>query len=75
MSETASDHHVPCSKVRDKDGREYAIKKMYEPFRNALEARRVLRELKLLQLLNHENVIRFVGAYTPDADLASFKSV
>ncbi|CAD5227072.1 unnamed protein product [Bursaphelenchus xylophilus] len=62
-------------KVRRTDGQEFAIKKMYEPFRNPMEARRVYRELKLLRLLNHDNVIRFVGAYTPDTDINNLKNV
>ncbi|CAD5221832.1 unnamed protein product [Bursaphelenchus okinawaensis] len=62
-------------KTKKNDGRKYAIKKMYEPFRNAIEARRVYRELRLLRLLNHENVIRFVTAYTVDPDIEHFKNV
>jgi len=62
-------------KVRTKDGQDLAVKKMYEPFSHEIKARRVYRELKLLQLINHENIIRFVDMYTPELDLRSFKNV
>jgi serine/threonine protein kinase len=62
-------------RVRAKDGSDLAIKKMYDPFSSSVKARRVFRELKLLQLINHENVIHFVDMYTPDLDLRSFKNV
>ncbi|KAI6207072.1 Mitogen-activated protein kinase [Aphelenchoides besseyi] len=45
-----------------------AIKKLYEPFSNKVGARRAYRELKLLELIDHENIIRFIDVYTPDAD-------
>jgi p38 MAP kinase len=63
------------SKVRSPDGQELAVKKMYEPFSHEVKARRVYRELKLLQLINHENIIRFVDMYSPDPDFWAFKNV
>lgn len=54
---------------------EWAVKKMYDPFNNVVKARRVYREIKLLQLINHENIIRFVDMYTPDLDIRCFKNV
>ncbi|KAI6234577.1 CMGC/MAPK/P38 protein kinase [Aphelenchoides fujianensis] len=62
-------------KVQHKNGAFFAIKKMYEPFSNKVGARRVYRELKLLELIDHENVIQFVDAYTPDSDLKTFRNV
>uniref|UniRef100_A0A914GTH5 Glutaredoxin-related protein 5, mitochondrial n=1 Tax=Globodera rostochiensis TaxID=31243 RepID=A0A914GTH5_GLORO len=53
-------------KVRTPQGVELAVKKMYEPFSSAIKARRVFRELKLLQLIAHENIIQFVDMYSPD---------
>ncbi|MFH4975854.1 hypothetical protein AB6A40_002563 [Gnathostoma spinigerum] len=43
-----------------------AIKKLYEPFRNKKTALRAYREIKLLQLLVHENVVKLLDLYTPD---------
>uniref|UniRef100_A0A7E4V1E8 Protein kinase domain-containing protein n=1 Tax=Panagrellus redivivus TaxID=6233 RepID=A0A7E4V1E8_PANRE len=58
------------------DGSEtLAIKKMYYPFSSKVQARRLYRELRLLQLINHDNVIRFLDIYTPDESLAKFNNV
>lgn len=62
-------------KVKTKDGVELAVKKMYDPFSNPIKARRVYRELKLLQLISHENIIRFVDMYSPDVDFRCFRNV
>lgn len=59
----------------NENGIMFAIKKFYEPFSHKVSARRLYRELKLLELMEHENVIRFVGIYTPDPDLKSFRNV
>lgn len=48
---------------------------MYDPFSNNIYARRLYRELKLLELMDHENVIHFIGIYTPDLDINSFRNV
>jgi serine/threonine protein kinase len=37
-----------------------AIKKITNAFENAIDAKRTLREIKLLRHLHHENVIRIV---------------
>lgn len=37
--------------------------------------RRVFRELKLQQLINHENIIRFVDMYSPEPTFLAFKNV
>ncbi|KAF8372746.1 pmk-3, partial [Pristionchus pacificus] len=49
-----------------------AIKKMHHPFGSVNTARRVFREIRLLQLMRHDNVIRAVDLYSPDKNLASF---
>ena len=59
----------------DGDPCQFAIKKMYDPFSSVVKARRLYRELKLLQLMTHENIIKFVDIYTPDTSLASLKNV
>lgn len=62
-------------KAKLPNGYNLAVKKMYDPFSNVIKARRVYRELKLLQLINHENIIHFVDMYTPDHDFRCFKNV
>ncbi|KAE9553777.1 hypothetical protein FO519_002998 [Halicephalobus sp. NKZ332] len=59
----------------DEESCQFAIKKMYDPFSSVIKARRLYRELKLLQLITHENVIKFADIYTPDTSLATLKNV
>lgn len=54
---------------------EVAVKKLYEPLRDATIALRVYRELRLLQMMEHENVVRLVDLYTPDKSPEALKSV
>lgn len=62
-------------KVKDTEDTKFAIKKMHDPFTDNIRARRLYRELKLLELMDHENVIRFHSIYTPDLEFGSFKNV
>jgi serine/threonine protein kinase len=62
-------------KVKGPNGEELAIKKMYDSFSNPVKAKRAYREVKLLQLISHENIIRFVDMYTPDPDSRSLKNM
>lgn len=51
-----------------------AIKKVANVFDNIVDARRTLREIKLLQHLNHENIIKIKDVLRPDS-LDNFKDV
>uniref|UniRef100_A0A914DQV5 mitogen-activated protein kinase n=1 Tax=Acrobeloides nanus TaxID=290746 RepID=A0A914DQV5_9BILA len=62
-------------RVTGPNGEELAVKKLYDSFRNPVLAKRVYRELKLLQLISHENIIRFVDMYTPDLDSQCLKNI
>uniref|UniRef100_A0A8R1I8S4 mitogen-activated protein kinase n=1 Tax=Caenorhabditis japonica TaxID=281687 RepID=A0A8R1I8S4_CAEJA len=53
---------------RDGMRRWVAIKKMREPFYDPLHARRIFREIKLLQLMRHDNIICALDIYTPDEE-------
>jgi serine/threonine protein kinase len=50
-----------------KKGEEVAIKKMERTFEHALFAKRTLRELKILRLLHHENIIELKTIVKPEA--------
>ncbi len=52
-----------------------AIKKLYEPLRDPISARRVFRELRLLRLMRHENVVRLLHVYTPDTSAQSLTNM
>uniref|UniRef100_A0A0N5AUB8 Mitogen-activated protein kinase n=1 Tax=Syphacia muris TaxID=451379 RepID=A0A0N5AUB8_9BILA len=54
---------------------EVAIKKVYDPFRNNSTALRVYRELRLLQMMVHENVVNLIDMYTPDTSSKELKNV
>lgn len=53
---------------RDGMRRWVAIKKMREPFFDPHHARRIFREIKLLQLMRHDNIICALDIYTPDEE-------
>ncbi|VDO16873.1 unnamed protein product [Brugia timori] len=59
------------------DGRRtvVAIKKLYEPFRDEKTALRVHREIRLLQMMVHENIVRLLDLYTPDNSLSTLSIV
>lgn len=51
---------VSCedSEAKDDASKMVAIKKIEKAFEHPLYAKRTLRELKILRLLNHENVVQ-----------------
>ena len=56
---------VVCSARNVDTGEKVAIKKITNAFENAIDAKRTLREIKLLRHLHHENVIRIVDVTAP----------
>ena len=48
---------VVCSAKDSETGEKVAIKKISNAFDNATDARRTLREIKLLRRLQHENIV------------------
>jgi len=50
---------------RDETGQEVAIKKIPNSWQNTTEAKRCLREIKLLKMLDHENVIELFQVLAP----------
>lgn len=59
------------AEFKDASGKGLAVKKIYNIFgdrsQNVVEAKRSLREIKLLRHLRHENVIELVDVMTPPA--------
>uniref|UniRef100_A0A182P7F2 Stress-activated protein kinase JNK n=1 Tax=Anopheles epiroticus TaxID=199890 RepID=A0A182P7F2_9DIPT len=64
-----------CSAVDSKTGRKYAVKKLSQPFQDVTFAKRAYRELKLMRLVNHPNIIKLLYAYTPQHTLETFRDV
>ncbi|CAB3405896.1 unnamed protein product [Caenorhabditis bovis] len=63
--------HAMC---QDGKRRYMAIKKLRDPFYAPSQARRYFREIRLLQLIQHDSIIRAVDLYTPD-DEHDFKDI
>uniref|UniRef100_A0A0G4HMJ5 Mitogen-activated protein kinase n=1 Tax=Chromera velia CCMP2878 TaxID=1169474 RepID=A0A0G4HMJ5_9ALVE len=57
------------------DGRPVAVKKMNHTFSNPDVARRTLRELRILRLLDHENIVELEDVYCCGSDSRSFHEV
>ena len=65
---------VVCSCRDTRTGRKVAIKKVGEAFNDDTDAKRTLREIKLLRFLNHENIIALVDVQPP-SDSSAFDAV
>eukprot|EP00227_Mantoniella_beaufortii_P003667 CAMPEP_0197617476 /NCGR_PEP_ID=MMETSP1326-20131121/61054_1 /TAXON_ID=1155430 /ORGANISM="Genus nov. species nov., Strain RCC2288" /LENGTH=431 /DNA_ID=CAMNT_0043186369 /DNA_START=205 /DNA_END=1497 /DNA_ORIENTATION=+ len=65
---------VVCSARNVENYEKVAIKKITNAFENAIDAKRTLREIKLLRHLHHENVIRIVDVTAP-ANVQNFNDV
>uniref|UniRef100_A0A1S4H172 Stress-activated protein kinase JNK n=2 Tax=Anopheles gambiae TaxID=7165 RepID=A0A1S4H172_ANOGA len=64
-----------CSAVDIKTGRRLAVKKLSQPFQDVTFAKRAYRELKLMRLVDHPNIIKLLYAYTPQQTLDTFRDV
>eukprot|EP00967_Tisochrysis_lutea_P149885 scaffold289031_cov23-Tisochrysis_lutea.AAC.1 len=49
---------VVCSAVDNRSGERVAVKKIAKAFEHLTDAKRTLREIKIMRHFNHENVIR-----------------
>ncbi|XP_042471039.1 mitogen-activated protein kinase 2-like [Zingiber officinale] len=56
---------IVCAAVNSQTHEEVAIKKIGNAFDNSIDAKRTLREIKLLQHLNHDNVIAIKDIIRP----------
>jgi len=48
-------------------GEKIAVKKITSAFENLVDGKRILREVKLLRLVNHPNIIRIFDMYPPES--------
>lgn len=55
--------------------RSVAIKKLSRPFQNVTHAKRAFRELKIMQLVDHKNIIGLLDVFTPQQTLKEFQDV
>ena len=54
-----------CEAVDHVSGEHVAIKKIERAFEHSIFAKRILRELKILRLLDHDNVIKIKSIQLP----------
>ncbi|XP_046854626.1 stress-activated protein kinase JNK-like isoform X2 [Xenia sp. Carnegie-2017] len=61
-----------CSAHDSETGEKVAIKKLNRPFQNVTHAKRAYRELVLMQLVNHKNIVSLLNVFTPQDSLQEF---
>lgn len=66
---------VVCSARDILKDRDVAIKKLSKPFQNITHAKRAFRELKLMRLVNHVNIIGLLDVFTPQKTFEEFQDV
>ncbi|KAI6656343.1 Stress-activated protein kinase JNK-like [Oopsacas minuta] len=52
-----------------------AIKKLKDTFENDTYAKRAYRELHLMRIINHKNIISLIDVFTPSVDISTFNEV
>lgn len=60
---------VVCSvrnKLSGEKNEQFAIKKIEKAFEHKVFAQRTLRELKIMRLLNHENILNITNIFLPE---------
>lgn len=56
-------------------GKKIAIKKVTRAFDDPVDAKRILREIKLMRVFAHENVIRILDLVPPPATCEEFEDI
>ena len=65
---------IVCKAIDTATNEEVAIKKMFNPFKIPGNIIRVLREIRLLKFLNHENIIQIKDLF-PAVSVKAFESI
>jgi mitogen-activated protein kinase 6 len=65
---------IVCSALNSDTGEQVAIKKIANAFDNKIDAKRTLREIKLLRHMDHENIVA-IRDIIPPAQRSSFNDV
>jgi len=55
-----------CSALNKKTNTKVAIKKVGNAFEDLIDAKRIVREIKLLRFFDHENIISLLDIIKPD---------
>lgn len=65
---------IVCKAIDKETNQEVAIKKMLNPFKIPGQIIRILREIRLLKFLNHENIIQIKDLF-PAVSIKAFESI
>jgi serine/threonine protein kinase len=57
---------IVCSAIDNKEKKKVAIKKIPNAFEDLIDAKRIVREIKLLKFLQHDNIIQIVDLLKPE---------
>ena len=72
----AGAYGIVCSAQDNKTGKKVAIKKITDPFLDLVDAKRILREIRLLRHLGaHENIIRILDIMTMPPNCVDFDDI
>jgi len=66
---------VVISALENETRSKVAIKKITKAFEDAVDAKRILREIKLMKLFSHENVIRIIDIIPPPPSADEFEDI
>ena len=66
---------VVVSSLNQESGEKVAIKKIARVFEDAIDAKRILREILLMKRFNHENVIRILDIIPPPVGAEEFDDI
>ncbi|CAI8019371.1 Stress-activated protein kinase JNK [Geodia barretti] len=66
---------VVCSALDNQTGEKVAIKKLVKPFQNETYAKRAFRELRLMKMVHHKNIIGLLNLFTPASSIEDFQDV
>jgi len=65
-----------CAAVNTKTGRTVAIKKNKHVFKELSDAKRILREIKLMSFFDHDNIVKIVSVIVPDSsEIGTFEDI
>ena len=66
---------VVVSSLNKQDNNKVAIKKVTRAFEDPIDAKRILREIKLMKKFEHENVIRIIDLIPPPMTAEEFEDI
>lgn len=66
---------IVCSAKDKKNNRKVAIKKVHDAFEDLIDAKRIVREIKLLSFFDHENIISLLDVLKPHEGRTGFEDI